>query len=442
MTLFVLSAALLLAVGLSFLLWPLLRGGGASTGRDRAIISLYRDQLRELDSDRAAGTVRDDQYEAGRRDLERRLLQEIAQAAPVSTMTRGRGWTAAAITVLVVALPIGLYLVLGSPDAIGPRAPEEQAAAGQGEAGASENAPHAITPEQVQAMIDELVKRLQQNPDDGEGWAMVARSYSYLRKFPEAVKAYEKASTLLPNDAHLLADYADALAMTQGRSLTGAPMKLVQRALTINPGEVKALALAGSEAFDRKDYSAAIGYWDRAIKAGPSDPQFAEQLHAGIEEAGRLGGKPAISMARADAGPVAPETMASAPASADSAIVAKSTPAAGASVKGRIELSPALASRASPTDTLFVFARAAQGPRMPLALMKRQVRDLPLEFALDDSMAMMPSLKLSNFSSVVIGARVSKAGDAMPASGDLQGFSQPVKVGTAGIDVRIDQVVP
>jgi len=441
MTIFVLSAALLLAVGLSFLLWPLLRGSGRATGRDRAIVSLYRDQLRELDSDRAAGTVSDDQYEAGRRDVERRLLEDIAQPAPASQMTRGKGWTAAAISLLIVTLPIGLYLKLGTPDAIVPGAMQEQASSGQGEGAAGENAPHAITPEQVQAMIDQLIKRLQQNPDDGEGWAMVARSYSYLRKFPEAVKAYEKASTLLPSDSHLLADYADALAMTQGKSLTGAPMKLVQRALAIDPKDVKALALAGSEAFDRKDYSAAIGYWDRAIKAGPPDPQFAEQLHAGIEEASRLGGSPAMAAAQA-AEPATPPAMASAATAPGGAVPTKTTPAEGGSVKGRVELSPALASRASPTDTLFVFARAAQGPRMPLALMKRQVKDLPLEFALDDSMAMMPSLKLSNYSSVVIGARVSKAGDAMPASGDLQGFSAPVKVGAAGIDVKIDQVVP
>jgi cytochrome c-type biogenesis protein CcmH len=222
-------------------------------------------------------------------------------------------------------------------------------------------------------------------------------------------------------------------------------MKLVQRALSIDPNQVKALALAGSEAFDRKDYGTAIGYWERAVKAGPPDPQFAQQVQAALTEARQLAGGGAAAAAPGGmASAAAAEPPAAPPASAASGMASGggAAPPGGATVKGRVELAAALAAKAAPTDTLFVFARAAQGPRMPLALIKRSVKDLPLEFALDDSMAMMPNLKLSNFSSVVIGARVSKAGDAMPASGDLQGFSAPVKVGSSGVDVRIDQVVP
>ena len=438
MTMFLLGAALLLAVGLSFLLRPLLRGGTRATGSDRAIASLYRDQLRELNADHAAGTINDEQFESGRRELERRLLEEIGQAAPATSVSRSTRLTAGGIIAFVVVVPIVAYLALGRPETIGAGPAESQAAAGaRGQAGGGENAPHPITPEQVQAMIDQLAKRLQQSPQDADGWSMLARSYSYVGKFPEAVKAYQKAVELLPKDAHLLADYADALAMTQERRLAGAPMKLVQRALELDPKDVKALALAGSDAFDRHDYASAVSYWDRAVKAGPPDPQFARQLQAGLEEARKLAG-----------GAVPPPTMAS--AAEPQAAAPRSTPStpspgsapAGATVSGRVQLSASLTGKVAPTDTLFVFARAAQGPRMPLALMKRQVKDLPLEFALDDSMSMMPNLKLSNFSSVVIGARVSKAGDAMPASGDLQGFSAPVKVGSAGVDVRIDQVVP
>jgi cytochrome c-type biogenesis protein CcmH len=438
MIIFVLGAVLLLAVGVSFLLWPLLRGRTRAAGRDRAIVSLYRDQLRELNADHAAGTVRGEQFETGRRELERRLLEEISQPAPASGVSGRARLTAGAIAVFVLVVPVALYLALGTPSAINGVTSESQAAGSQGQAAAADEAAHPITPEQVQAMIDKLAARLQQSPQDGEGWAMLARSYSFVRKFPEAVKAYEKATELLPNDSHLFADYADALAMTQERRLTGAPMKLVQRALAIDPRDVKALALAGSEAFDRRDYNAAVGYWERAVKAKPPDAQFAQQLEAGIQEARKLGG-----------GAVPPPIEAAAPqpqestARASEAVSRQSAAAPlGASVKGRVQLAAALAGKAAPTDTLFVFARATQGPRMPVALLKRQVKDLPLEFALDDSMAMMPSMKLSNFSSVIIGARVSKAGDAMPASGDLQGFSAPVKVGSAGVDVKIDQVVP
>jgi cytochrome c-type biogenesis protein CcmH len=437
MTGFLVSAALLLAVGVSFLLWPLLRNRTKGGERDRAVVALYRDQLRELNADRASGAVSEEQFEGGRRELERRLLDEIAQPAPLPRVARSTGLTAAAVSVFVIALPIGMYLTLGRPDAIGPMASESQAAdQGQGASG-GEKAAHPITPAQVQVMIDQLAKALEQNPGDGEGWAMLARSYVYLRNFPEAAKAFKKATQLRPHDARLFSDYADALAMTQEKGLVGEPMKLVQHALSIDPKEVKALALAGSEAFNRKDYAAAVSYWDRAVKAQPSDQQFAAQLQANLMEARALAGGSAPPQTAAAAAP--------APAAAQSdrrGAMAGAEAPSGATVKGRVELSTSLVGKAAPNDTVFVFARAAQGPRMPLALMRRTVKDLPLEFALDDSMAMMPNLKLSNFSSVVIGARVSKAGDAMPASGDLQGFSQPVKVGSAGVDVRIDQVVP
>jgi cytochrome c-type biogenesis protein CcmH len=437
MTLFFLGAVLLLAVGVSFLVWPLLRGSRSAAGRDRAIATLYRDQLRELNADHAAGTISGEQFESGRRELERRLLEEISQPAPAMGVSRATGLAVVGICAFVLVVPVCLYLVLGTPSAINVAAPEQPAARAQGGA-AGDNAPHPITPEQVQAMIDQLAKRLEENPRNGDGWAMLARSYSYLRKFPEAVKAYEKAAELLPNDSHLLADYADALAMTQDKRLSGAPMKLIQRALAIDPKDVKALALAGSEAFDRRDYMAAIGYWDRATQAGPSDAQFTRELQAGIEEARKLAGGAAPPSSLGAAAP--PQTVAA--RESENASPESAAPAGGASVRGRVQLAAALAGKAAPTDTLFVFARATQGPRMPLALMKRQVKDLPLEFALDDSMAMMPNMKLSNFSSVVIGARVSKGGDALPASGDLQGFSAPVKVGSAGVDVKIDQVVP
>jgi len=438
MTIFLLGAVLLLALAVAFLVWPLLSGGTRTAGRDRAIVSLYRDQLRELNADHAAGTISGEQFESGRRELERRLLEEVSQPAPASGVSSRTRLTAGAIAAFVLAVPIALYLSLGTPTAINAVTFEAQAAGAQGQTAGADEAAHPITPEQVQAMIDKLAARLQQSPQDGEGWAMLARSYSFVRKFPEAVKAYEKATELLPKDSHLLADYADALAMTQERRLAGAPMKLVQRALAIDPKDVKALALAGSEAFDRRDYSAAVGYWDRAVKAKPPDAQFVQQLEAGIEEARKLAG----GALPPSAGTSAPQPQALAARESEGPSPGSAAAPAAATIKGRVQLAAALAGKAAPTDTLFVFARATQGPRMPVALLKRQVKDLPLEFALDDSMAMMPTMKLSNFSSVVVGARVSKGGDAMPASGDLQGFSAPVKVGSAGVDVKIDQVVP
>jgi cytochrome c-type biogenesis protein CcmH len=445
MTQFLLCAVLLLALGLAFVLWPLLRGGGRrGSARDRAVVSVYRDQLRELHADHANSSISDEQFENGRRELERRLLEEIAQPTHGAAVSRKVGWTAAAIGAFVLVVPIGLYLALGTPEAIspGPFASRAegggQEAAGEKAGGGEKGAPHPITPEQVKAMVDKLAKHLEQNPRDGDGWVMLARSYGYMREFPEAVKAFQKAIELRPKDARLLADYADALAMTQGQTLAGEPMKMVQRALAIDPKDVKALALAGTDAFDRKDYPAAVGFWERAVKAGPPDPQFTQQLQTGLDEARKLAGIEAPPPLEAST----PPSRAMAAREAEAEPAAGAPASSGAIVKGRVQLAATLAAKAAPNDTVFVFARATQGPRMPLALLKRQVKDLPLEFALDDSMAMMPNMKLSNYSTVVIGARVSKGGDAMPSSGDLQGFSDPVKVGSSGVSVKIDQVVP
>jgi len=438
MTAFLVGAALLVGLALAFLLWPLLRGKSRAGGRDQAIASVYRDQYRELSAEHAAGNIDAGQFESGRRELERRLLEEVAQVTSAGVAERKPVLTAVLIAAIVVAVPAALYLRLGQPAAISP-VPSESAAAGEGGAG-QKGAPHAITQEQVQAMIDQLAKRLEQNPKDGDGWAMLARSYAYVRKFPEAVKAYATATQLAPADAHLLADYADALAMTNERRLTGEPMKLIARALALNPEEIKALALAGSEAFDRHDYKAAVGFWERAVKAGPPDPQFADQLRSGIQEARQLGAMGAAAPSGAKAPSASDATAPSQSASSDSP--APAAPGGKAFVKGRVSLAPAFAGKAAPTDTVFIFARATQGPRVPLALLKRQVKDLPMQFALDETMSMMPDMNLSRFAAVVIGARVSHSGDAIASSGDLQGFSAPVKVGSTDVQVQIDQVVP
>ena len=201
-------------------------------------------------------------------------------------------------------------------------------------------------------------------------------------------------------------------------------MQLIERALAIDPTQWKALALAGTAAFNRKDYRKAVEYWERLRSRAEPDSELARSVASNIEEARQLGGlaAPAKVTANADA---------------------KSQPqAATARVQGTVTLSAQLAGKSAPADTVFVFARAAEGPRMPLAIQRFQVKDLPVKFRLDDSQAMSPAMKLSNFADVVIGARVSKSANATPQSGDLQGYSKPVKVGAAGVAVVIDQVVP
>ncbi|SPE33620.1 conserved exported hypothetical protein [Burkholderiales bacterium] len=435
MTGFLLAAAILLATGATVVLWPLLRAGAVSPDqRANAIVALFRDRLHELEAERKSGAVEETQYQQGRREIERGLLEEVARVDGQAAGPRRARWSAALVGVLLVVAPIGLYVALGTPDALIPgmetNANAQAAAATKGQA-------RPLTSAQVQKMIDSLVANLQKSPGDAQGWAMLARAYAYQHQYSEAVRAYTKAVALTPKDARLLADLADALAMTNGQRLDGEPLKLIERALQIDPREVKALALAGTAAFDHQQYAKAVNYWERALQAAPSDAEFSQNLRSSLEEARQLAGG---SIANGVGG----SSVAAAGASAgDGTAAAKAPSAMGSSgaVRGKVVLAANLAAKAAPGDTVFVFARAAQGPRVPLALVRRQVKDLPFEFSLDDSMAMMPDFTLSKYSPVVVGARVSHSGDAIAAPGDLQGFSKPVTVGASAVSVTIDQVV-
>ena len=242
-----------------------------------------------------------------------------------------------------------------------------------------------------------------------------------LGRFPESSEAYAEAAARNPHDAQLLTDWADALAMAQGRNLEGEPERILARALAIDPLNVKALMLAGTAAFNRKDYRGAVRHWERILGAVPSDSEIADRVRASVAEARALGSLPQAAASTKSAG-------------------AASTKSAGR-VTGVVRISPDLAAKVGPGDTVFIFARAEQGSRMPLAILRKQGRDLPIEFTLDDSMAMSPAAKLSDHPRVVIGARVSKTANANPQAGDLQGLSAPVKTGAGRVNVTIDSEV-
>jgi cytochrome c-type biogenesis protein CcmH len=283
-------------------------------------------------------------------------------------------------------------------------------------------APHATNADQIAAMTEKLAARLKEKPEDVEGWSMLARSYSVLGRHAEALKAYAQASNLRKDDPTLLADYADSLAVNNNSNLEGEPMKLVERALKLDPKNLKALYLAGTFAFNKKDYATAVKVWEKLAQSGPPGNVFVNQIEPAIAEARNLAGMPPAAKPL-DAAPLA-------------------TAAAGAgAVSGTVTLSAALAKQAQPDDTVFVFARAAEGSRMPLAILRKQVKDLPITFTLNDSMAMSPASALSTQSRVIVGARVSKSGNAMPQPGDLSGQSAVVSVGATGLAVEIKEAL-
>jgi cytochrome c-type biogenesis protein CcmH len=400
MTLFVVLGVLLVAGALLFVVPPLVRRTArVQESRDAVNAAVYRDQLRELEADLQAGTLAADQHEKARQEIEARLAADLERGEAPAGTSGGRRGAALALGIAVPICALAVYLSVGTPGMLTPQA-EESAG------------PHGMSAQQFEGLVERLAARMKDNPEDAEGWAMLGRSYAVMGRFRESSAAYANAAARLPNDAQLLADYADALAMAQGRTLRGEPEQIIKRALAADPKNVKALVLAGTVAFDRNDRAGAVRYWQRALAVLPAESEMAQRVRASIAEAG---------------------------GSAAKAQVARPAQAQGnARISGVVRLDPKLAGKVAPDDTVFIFARAAEGPRMPLAILRRQGRDLPVQFMLDDSMAMAPEMKLSAFPRVVIGARISKTANATASPGDLQGQSQAVQVGAADVAVTID----
>jgi cytochrome c-type biogenesis protein CcmH len=285
--------------------------------------------------------------------------------------------------------------------------------------------------------ISKLKDHLQTKPDDIESRVMLARSYYFMKQYADASENFAKASSMLQDsNPEVLADYADALAMANGRNMAGRPYELVKKALTIQPFNQKALWLAGTASYQAQDFPATLDYWKRLLQVFPKGSENYIQMQKNIGEMQQKLGLPIDTEIIAAAN-------ASTNVSANASTTNTTTAAAGGvQVTGVVTLDDAFALNASIDDTLYVFARAATGPRMPLAILKKKVKDLPLTFVLNDSMAMRPAMKLSNFQEIIIGARISKSGNAMPQSGDMHGSFGPVDIGDAtGVEIIIDKTV-
>jgi cytochrome c-type biogenesis protein CcmH len=401
MSWFVAIAACMTLFALALVLWPVLRRTNMpKAGRSAANLALLREALTDLDAELARGDITAERHAQARTEIERRVLEEVIANPDGEAVAKParRGVAVAAIVVLALLAAPLLYLQIGNPGAVVQPANQDQA---------------EITAHEVNEMMSRLKARLDAQPDDPAGWALLARSYYAMQHFPQAAAAFARATRLTTDDAGLYADYADALAMSRDRSFDDEVMSLVARALKIDPDHTKALLIAGTAAFARNDYPGAVRYLERLQQTLPADSRHVAMVGERLAEARALaGGKPAAA------------------------------PVAKATVQGRVELSAALAARAAPTDTVFILARAPEGSRMPLAILKRQVKDLPAEFTLSDEQAMSPEMKLSKFPEVVILARVSKSGTAAPQSGDLTGSTAAVKLGASKVKVLIDSVVP
>lgn len=400
---FLAAAAALLLLALALLLRPYLfsRKPGAALTQRRINIAIYRDQLDELERDRADGALSESDYATAREEIQRRLLEDGSadEAAPTAS-ANGRG-TLVAIVLTVSLLGGGLYAWLGNPVGLNPPKPK-----------------HQVSAAEIDDMVAKLAAKLEKE-DNPQGWVMLARSYKMLGRFDDAAKAYGRAGAFIDNEPSLLADYADVL-VAGSATFVGKPRELIAKALKLDPDHAHSLWLSGTAEFEAGIFNRAIADWERLLKQLPPDSDEARSVQGSIAEAVSRGGK----------------------AGAAPAAKAPQKVGAGATVQGNVELAAALKDKAAPGDTVMVIARPADGSRMPVAVFKARVPELPLAFSLDDSLAMSPDHALSKFKQIIVEARISKSGMAAAQSGDLISAPQTVKVGTAGVRLVVDQIRP
>lgn len=405
---------------------------------DSGLRAFYLAQREQLRRDQRDGALSADAAMRADEELQRDLLQDLAQRHPGRAAVGGQRAGIAAACLLSLALPLAaalLYNHLGNP----------RAAASAATAVTAE--PHAGDDGDTMALaINALAQRLRATPDDADGWYTLARSYETLGRYDDAAAAYREVLQLVPAQPQVLADLADALLSANQGAPDAASIAAVAQALAANPDQPKALALAGMMALRRGDAAQALEYWQRLQALLPPDSEAARQIESNIAQAravasasgappatpGRMPGQTqAAAMAAAQSSP--PQTSAAKPPA--------SLAAAPGSVSGQARIAPALMAQVQATDTVFILARPASGSRMPLAVLRLRAADLPRAFTLDDSNAMSPQALLSSAGRVRVEIRVSRSGTAMPQPGDLGGTPVETDVPAGGLELVADTVL-
>ena len=387
----------------------------------QANAAVYRDQMEELDREFVMGNLSYEELKVARDELSQRLLIDVdAHAAPQTSADAGpasspvvwrKPWLAIGAMVFVVPVASMLmYSVLGEPAALDPLALK------QGVGSSSE-----VTPEKLTEMAIALTRRLQDEPNSMEGWVMLGRVQRARGHYEESAEAYAKALALSRDD-NLSIERAEVLAQKNGGSFAGEPWLIIQRVLTADPLHLNALFLAGSASYAEMNFNTALRYWERAREVVPADSPDAPELDRAIAEAREKLGLPAI-----------PPRATNAPAQAQDNQIAL----AASSISGRVTLVKELKGLVAPTDTVFVYATPVTGSRMPIAILRTTADKLPLDFTLDDSMAMSPNVKLSGMDEVTVRVRISKSGQATAQPRDYGVSLTPVKPGSKGLNLMV-----
>lgn len=396
MTSFLIPALLLLILVLVLLLRPLFFPAKESaTSRRQMNAAIYKEELDKLEADRATGAVDADSYEQAHAEMRQRLFQDTDEADDLAVLGSPKK-TIIGICLFVALFSAGFYFYLGDASRI-----------------AEKNAEKPMTQESVEKMVAEFAAKMEKEPDNLKGWAMLARSYRILGHNAEAAKAYARAGSFVDSDPQLLADYADVLAANADGNFAGKPQELINKALALDPNNLLALWLSGTAAFNAQNYKVAVQSWEKLAKQLPPETDEARAIAGSIAEARSKGGLP--------------------PASAP--VISNQ------GVSGQIGIRSELQAKVKAGDTLMVIARKP-GERMPVAVLKAAVAAFPMNFVLNDSLAMSPNALISQLPEVSVEVRISKTGMAMSESGDLISAPQTIKVGTTNARLMIDQVRP
>ena len=450
MTIFWILIAGLAGLALLFVIPPLLsrRAPTVETNQDQLNLDVFRQQLIELEADMEAGKLEKGQYQDARHDLERELLHDVqGQGAPSAPAAPGTApMTALFLALALPAFAIGLYLAIGD-SAIIPRiegvAGETAQATGHGAADAQQAA-------SLEIMVERLAARMEENPDQLEGWLMLGRTYVALDQPDKGAAALARALALAPQNPEIMINLAQAQATATNGQLGGRPAELIAAALVIEPKHATGRWLNGLVAYQAGDFPLAVQRWEALAIDLDAAGEDASELRQFIVDAREQGGLPPATPTTSPPAPAktTPARVSSTATTAGPAAgvspAAKPGPAAqGASIQVAVSLAEPLKSKADANQSLFIYAKAASGPPMPLAVKRLRVADLPVTVTLDDSLAMTPAMRLSNFPQVIVGARISANGQAIPQSGDLEGEVGPLATAeNPSLQVVIDRVRP
>ena len=417
MTAFVLITALMTVVALVLVLRPLLKPSPAqaTADNDLANIDIYQQHLAELRLDLDSGLISRSQFDIATTELKQRLLGDTAHATGTATTPIPLKAILFPVMIGLPLLSILLYLALGEPRAI------DKANIRQAGGHAKSTSPSQSVPS-IEVMAERLEQKLKTRPDNVSGWLLLADTRRRLKQFDKAASAYANVARLRPGDANILATYADMIAAANGGTITRLAYAQLVKALKINPRHAKSLWLAGTWAYQNKRYRLAIHYWTRLRPVLPKDSEDTRINEANIMAAQKkLGIKPGTEILLPGK-PVPPAPM--------------------ARINGRIRLGKALSGKLPANATIFILARAVNGPRAPLAVYREPLRRLPIEYTLDDSQAMRPDLKLSNFRQVIVIVRISRSGQPFARPGDLEGRSGVLTMPVKGnVDIVIDRLI-